>query len=153
MNPGERSYKVFQIEHGTVIDHIPHWKALEVVELLGLRDSTLLVTMGIGLQSGKMGQKDLLKIEQRELTRDEMHRLAIVAPEATINLIRGGARVDKQKVCLPDVIDRLVRCSNPGCITRHEVVPTRFYTESRQPVKLRCHYCCGFTEGEDILLQ
>lgn len=68
MHTSEREYKVFKIQDGTVIDHIPHWKALQVVELLGLRDRVSLVTIGIGLNSDKMGKKDLLKIEGRELT-------------------------------------------------------------------------------------
>ena len=148
----EREYKVFKILDGTVIDHIPHWKALQVVELLGLRQRVTLVTIGIGMQSRKMGQKDLLKIEGRELSQAEIDRLALVAPDATINLIRDSRRVGKMKVQLPDRIDQLVRCSNAGCITRHEQVPTRFRTESRTPVKLRCHYCSGLTEGEEIEL-
>ena len=148
----EREYKVFKIQDGTVIDHIPHWKALQVIELLGLRQRVSLVTIGIGLNSDKMGKKDLLKIEGRELTESELDRLALVAPDATINLIRGSVRVGKLNVKLPDQIDRLVRCSNAGCITRHESVPTRFVTESRAPLKLRCHYCSWVSEGEDIEL-
>lgn len=152
MNETQREYKVYKIESGTVIDHIPHWKALEVIELLRLRSSEGLVTLGIGLSSAKMGQKDLLKIEQRQLTPQEMHQLALVAPQATVNLIQDGGRTHKQKVVLPDRIDRLVRCSNIGCITRHEAVPTRFITVSRQPIALRCHYCNWITPEEEIEL-
>lgn len=148
----QREYKVFKIENGTVIDHIPHWKAVAVIELLGLRQAEGLVTVGIGLSSGKLGKKDLLKIEQRELTPQEMDQLALVAPEATINVIREGQRVDKHTVILPERIDRLVRCSNAGCITRHEMVPTRFVTESRNPVRLRCHYCNWVTEADELVL-
>lgn len=148
----EREYKVFKIENGTVIDHIPHWKALDVIELLGLRQTRGLVTLGIGLSSAKLGKKDLLKIEQRQLTPQEMHQLALVAPLATINLIEDGKRVKKHNVVLPDRIDRLVRCSNIGCITRHEAVPTRFHTLQRDPLRLRCHYCNWVTPAEEIEL-
>ncbi|CAN0487855.1 unnamed protein product, partial [Phaeothamnion confervicola] len=110
------------------------------------------VTIGIGLNSGKMGKKDLLKIEGRDLSESEIDRLALVAPDATINLIRDSQRVNKLNVKLPDRIDRIVRCSNVGCITRHEDVPTRFMTISRTPVQLRCHYCSWITQGEDIEL-
>lgn len=148
----EREYKVFKIENGTVIDHIPHWKALDVIELLDLRQTMGLVTLGIGLSSAKLGKKDLLKIEQRQLTSQEMHQLALVAPQATINLIENGKRVKKHNVVLPDRIDRLVRCSNIGCITRHEAVPTRFHTLHREPLRLRCHYCNWVTPAEEIEL-
>ena len=152
MTKSEREFKVFQIQDGTVIDHIPHWKSLQVIELLDLRHRDSLVTIGIGLNSDKMGKKDLLKIEGRELTESDVNRLALVAPDATINLIRGSRKVSKNKVQIPDRIDRLVRCSNAGCITRHETVPTRFETECRAPLRLRCHYCRWLSQGEDIEL-
>lgn len=136
-----REYKVYRIEHGTVIDHIPHWKSLKVVDLLGLRNCTDLVTLGIGLDSNHMGQKDLVKVENRELSQPEMDKLALVAPQATINVIRDSQRVNKHKVRVPDHIEGLVRCPNVGCITRHEYVPTRFNTTSREPLELLCYYC------------
>ena len=148
----QREFKVFKIENGIVIDHIPHWKAIEVMELLGLRERKSLVTLGIGLNSQKMGQKDLLKVEGRELTEQETHRLALVAPDATVNVIRDSQRLEKYKVRLPDQLDRILRCGNAGCITRHEIVPTRFYTESRSPVRVRCHYCCYLNTEEDLEL-
>ncbi|MEW6282435.1 MAG: aspartate carbamoyltransferase regulatory subunit, partial [Candidatus Eremiobacterota bacterium] len=128
----QREYKVFRIENGTVIDHMPHWSALRVVELLGLQDTDSLVTVGIGLQSAKMGRKDLLKVENRELTQQEINRIALVAPQATINLIREGKLADKFEVQLPDEFTGLARCGNHGCITRHEAVPPRFRTISRE---------------------
>lgn len=136
-----REFKVYQIENGTVIDHIPHWNSLKVLDLLGLRQSPDLVTLGIGLDSQQMGQKDLVKVENRELSQAELDKLALVAPHATINLIRNSVRVEKLKVRVPDRIEGLVRCPNSGCITRHELVPTRFDTLSRKPLELRCYYC------------
>lgn len=148
----QREYKVFRIENGTVIDHMPHWSSLRVVELLGLRESDNLVTVGIGLQSDKLGRKDLLKVENRELTQHEINRIALVAPKATINLIRDGALADKFIVELPEEFTGLARCGNHGCITRHESVPPRFRTLSREPVSLECHYCCYVTPGSELEL-
>jgi len=148
-----REYKVYRIENGTVIDHIPHWNSLKVLDLLGLRQSLDLVTLGIGLDSQHMGQKDLVKVENRELSQDELNKLALVAPNATINLIRDSLRVEKLKVRVPDRIEGLVRCPNSGCITRHELVPTRFDTLSREPLELRCYYCnTAFSSDELELL-
>lgn len=152
MRTSEREYKVYRIDNGTVIDHIPHWNAIKVVDLLGLRNSKNLVTLGIGLDSGKLGQKDLLKIENRELSEAEIQKLALVAPQASINLIRNGERVEKKTVSLPERIDGLVRCSNSGCITRHEHVPTRFETVERTPIQLRCYYCNTTMQAGEIEL-
>lgn len=148
----KREFKVFRIVNGTVIDHIPHWGAYQVLDLLGLRGTDLLVTVGFGLNSAKLGRKDLLKVENRELTQDEIDRIALVAPHATIDLIRDSRIVDKFKVRLPDEFTGLARCANHGCITRHEPVPPRFRTLEREPVRLQCHYCTAITEGDDLEL-
>jgi aspartate carbamoyltransferase regulatory subunit len=147
-----REYKVYRIENGTVIDHIPHWNSLKVLDLLGLRQSMDLVTLGIGLDSRHMGRKDLVKVENREVSQAELDRLALVAPQATINLIRNSVRVEKLKVRVPDRIEGLVRCPNSGCITRHEYVPTRFDTLSREPLELRCYYCNVVFQGNEVEL-
>ena len=147
-----REYKVYRIENGTVIDHIPHWNSLKVLDLLGLRRCNDLVTLGIGLDSNHMGRKDLVKVENRELSQDEMDKLALVAPQATINLIRDSNRTQKHKVRVPDHITGLVRCPNIGCITRHEHVPTRFDTMSREPLELRCYYCNWLFRSDELEL-
>ena len=147
-----REYKVYRIENGTVIDHIPHWNSLKVLDLLGLRRCADLVTLGIGLDSKNMGRKDLVKVETRELSQQEMNKLALVAPQATINLIRNSERTQKHKVEVPDHIEGLVRCPNVGCITRHEYVPTRFDTMSRTPLELRCYYCNYQFSSEELEL-
>ncbi|MBM3463541.1 MAG: aspartate carbamoyltransferase regulatory subunit [Armatimonadetes bacterium] len=148
----DREFRVYRIDNGTVIDHIPHWHAYKVLDLLGLRGTDSLVTVGFGLRSKQLGRKDLLKIENRELTTDEMNRIALVAPNATINLVRDGRRVDKFKVLLPDTFQGLARCSNHGCITRHEPMTPCFKTLDRHPVRLQCHYCTQISEGSDIQL-
>lgn len=150
--PADREYKVYRIHNGTVIDHIPHWQAYRVIDILGLRGTEDLVTVGFGLPSRKLGKKDLLKVENRELTEEEMHRIALVAPHATINLVREARIAHKFAVRLPDRFAGLTRCSNYGCITRHEPVPPRFETLSREPVRLRCHYCRQITEGPELEL-
>ncbi len=147
-----REYKVYRIENGTVIDHLPHWSSLKVLELLQLRECPDLVTLGIGLDSRHMGRKDLVKVENRELSEAEVSKLALVAPQATINLIRNSERVGKVKVRLPDRLEGLVRCGNIGCITRHEHVPSRLDTLSRQPLRLRCYYCNTVVEGDEVEL-
>ncbi|MBI3929454.1 MAG: aspartate carbamoyltransferase regulatory subunit [Armatimonadetes bacterium] len=146
----DREYKVYRIENGIVIDHVVHWGAYKVIEILGLRGQDSLVTVGFGLTSDKMGKKDLLKVENLNLTQEDINRIAIVAPTATINRVEGARIVDKFTVRLPDRFEGLIRCANPACITRHEPVPPRFLTLARSPVVLRCHYCTHVSQGDEI---
>lgn len=148
----DRSYKVYKLDKGTVIDHIPHWKAREVIDILELRGNPNLVTLGIGLDSKAMGKKDLLKIENKKLTQEELNKIALVAKHATINIIEGSKVKEKFMVKLPDEIRCLVRCENRGCITRHEDVPTIFYKASEDPIMIQCHYCESMIKEGDIEL-
>lgn len=147
-----REFKVFRIENGIVIDHVPHWSAFKVLDILGLRDTDSLVTVGFGMASDKMGRKDLVKVENRELTANDINKIALVAPQASINLIRDSVIFEKFKVRLPSTLEGLVRCCNPGCITHSEPAPARYRTLSREPLRLRCHYCLHITTSETLEL-
>jgi len=148
----ERTFKVFRIQNGIVIDHVPHWSAFKVLDILGLRGTDSLVTVGFGMASDKMGRKDLVKVENGELTVKDINKIALVAPQASINRIQDSVIVEKFKVRLPDQIRGLVRCCNPGCITQEEPAPTRFTTLEREPVRLRCHYCLQVTSSGNLEL-
>jgi aspartate carbamoyltransferase regulatory subunit len=148
----ERTFKVFRIENGTVIDHVPHWSAFKVLEILGLRGTDSLVTVGFGMYSDEMGRKDLVKVENRELTAKDINKIALVAPNASINRIQDSVIIEKFKVRLPDEIEGLVRCCNPGCITHGEPAPPRYKTLAREPVRLRCHYCLHVTGSGNLEL-
>ncbi len=145
-----REFKVFRIENGIVIDHVPHWSAFKVLDILGLRGTDSLVTVGFGMESDQMGRKDLVKVENRELTARDIHRIALVAPQATINRIRESVIVDKFKVKLPRSIEGLIRCPNVSCITHVEPAPSKFTTRSRDPLELICHYCHAVTDKENL---
>lgn len=143
-----RELKVDAINNGTVIDHIPAGKALKVLELLQ-KSADEIVTVGMNF-SGKTGKKDILKYEERELNQQEVNKIAIVAPNATINIIRNYEVVNKFKVELPEVFENLTDCPNPICVTQSEKVRTTFVVESKEPVKLRCHYCERTFNSDEI---
>ncbi|RLI63816.1 MAG: aspartate carbamoyltransferase regulatory subunit [Candidatus Asgardarchaeum californiense] len=147
--------RVKKIENGTVIDHIPKGRALAVLRILGIRYPTdFIVSVVMNVPSGKYGTKDVVKIENRELTEDELNKIALIAPEATINIIRSYKVARKFKVELPDHIENVVKCANPACITntREPVKPT-FTVIQKSPVILRCDYCGKYTTFEDIIEQ
>ena len=135
-----KELKVDPIKSGTVIDHIPANKALSVLSIIRPKETDM-VTVGVNFASKKYGKKDIVKIENRELTEDEVNSIALIAPSAKISIIRDFDIVKKTHVKIPDRIVGLAKCSNPNCVTNHEEIVTRFDVVSKQPVKLRCQYC------------
>ncbi len=154
MSKKEELY-VRKIKNGTVIDHIAAGLSLEVLKILKInRRGEDVVSVAMNVPSKKYGKKDVVKIENRELKPEEVDRIALIAPKATINIIRDYEVFEKKKVKLPDTIKGILKCNNPSCISnmREPIEPT-FNVEHMEPVRLRCHYCNRFMEREDILQQ
>ena len=137
----KRELKISAIEEGTVIDHIPTDATFKVVEILDLENHSGIVSIATNLQSKRIGKKGIIKVGGKSLTQEEVNKIAIVAPDATVNLIKNYEVKEKVKVKTPDVIDNVVKCSNPVCITNNEQVATRFYVVKKDPLKIKCHYC------------
>jgi aspartate carbamoyltransferase regulatory subunit len=144
-----KTYKVYAINDGTVIDHIPSTRALKVIDILGLENEGIL-TIGIGFSSQKMGKKDIIKIENKYLKKEETDKISLIAPNATINIIKDGKLREKRKIELPKEYYNIVRCLNPNCITSIDDVPTRFKIVSTTPLILRCHYCERIVKSGEI---
>lgn len=146
---------VKKIENGTVIDHIPAGLALEVMKILGIDGrGGYIVSVAMNVPSKKYGKKDVLKVEGRELSQAEVNKIALIAPNATINIIRSYEVHEKNKVKLPKHINDIIKCSNPSCITnRREPVEPAFTVEQLEPLKIRCRYCNRLMEKTDILKQ
>ncbi|MBU2634184.1 MAG: aspartate carbamoyltransferase regulatory subunit [Nanoarchaeota archaeon] len=132
--------KITKIKEGIVIDHIDIGKVKEVAEILNL-DTETPYTLGMNYESGKIGKKDVLKIEGKELDEEDLNKVALIALNATINKIVNYKVVSKRKVELPKLIKGIVRCFNPNCITRYEDVETQFDVVKKNPLILRCYYC------------
>ena len=146
-----RELKVKPIKNGTVIDHITANKALRVLKILQLPDQKTAVTLAMNVQSNQMGSKDIVKIEGRELASREVDEIALIAPHATINIIRDYEIIAKGKVNLLDEIKNILICSNPNCITNtQEPVETLFIVMKKGPLVLRCHYCERIMDQDDV---
>lgn len=148
-----RIYKVYALKDGTVIDHIPRWQGKTILEILGLNEQKHFVTLGIGLQSKQFGWKDVVKIEHKELSEEEVHRIALVAPNATYNIIRDHRVAKKIRVRVPEEITGIVLCPNPKCITNAESVVTRFRRLREKPLTVRCVYCERSFDGPELTLR
>ena len=145
--------KIKAIENGTVIDHITANKSLHILKILGLPDDeTKNVTIAMNVSSNEIGRKDILKIENRELDHKELNQVALIAPKATINIIRNFEPVKKDKIILPERITSIIKCTNPKCITNYENEPITpiFNVVNKYPPVVRCHYCEKLIKTEDI---
>lgn len=144
---------VAAIRSGTVIDHIRSDATFKVAEILRLARDEQVVVVGMNLPSGKMGKKGLIKIEGRELTPQEVNKIALIAPQATLSIIQDYQVTEKRSVELPEKVEGIVRCFNPSCVTNQQSVNSCFDVTDRDPVSLRCVYCERVMTGSDIILR
>lgn len=136
----EQELRVSKIENGTVIDHITGGQALNVLVILGI-DGTNGETVSIGMNvpSDRLGKKDVVKVEDRELSQSEVDVLSLIAPAATINIIRGYEVVEKHRVERPSEVTGVLQCPNDHCITnQNEPVDSHFEVLEDG---VRCVYC------------
>ena len=123
----KKELQVAALENGTVIDHIPSEKLFTV-------------------------EKGIIKIADKFFTDDEINRIAVVAPNVKLNIIRNYEVVEKRELTLPDELIGIVKCANPQCITNNEPMPTRFHVIDKDKCIIRCHYCEKEQERKDITL-
>ncbi len=147
MENNHKELKVSALENGTVLDHIPAEQVYKAVELLGLKELQSRITIGINLVSKQHGTKGIIKIEDKFFEDEELNKLALIAPNATVNVIRDFRVVEKKRLTIPHEVEGIAKCMNPKCITNHQPVRTRFTTvESKGRVSLHCHYCEKLTD-------
>ena len=133
---------VSALENGTVLDHIPAenvYKALDILNLKGIENQ---ITIGINLASKLYGGKGIIKIADKFFEDEELNKLALIAPKATVNVIRDFKVVEKKKLVMPEQIVGIAKCKNPKCVTNHQPIKTKFKTiEHDNEVSLLCCYC------------
>ena len=133
---------VSALENGTVLDHIPAkniYKALDILNLKGVENQ---ITIGINLASKQFGQKGIIKVADKFFEDEELNKLALIAPKATVNVIRDFKVVEKKVLKIPAEVTGIAKCQNPKCVTNHQPIKTRFTTlEKDGKIKLLCHFC------------
>ncbi|GHT37246.1 aspartate carbamoyltransferase regulatory chain [Bacteroidia bacterium] len=150
----KRELQVAALENGTAIDHIPPEQLFKVAYLLQLEklvDKT--ITIGNNFYSKKMGRKGVIKIANKFFGKDEISRIALVAPNVILNEIRDFEVVKKYPVTLPDELVALVKCNNPKCITNNEPMATRFTVLDKEKGTIKCRYCERKINKEDIIIK
>lgn len=141
-----KKLSVSAIENGTVIDHIPAQNLFKVINILGLDKIDNLITFGANMESRRLGTKAIIKVADKFFEFEEINRIAVVAPHAKLNVIKGYNVVEKKVVEVPDHIEGIIKCVNPKCITNFENIKTKFEVIDKQNVSLKCHYCEKITD-------
>jgi len=149
----QKELKVTALKNGTVIDHIPADKLFKVVSILQIEKCGSLVTLGNNLESKLLGLKGIIKVSDRFFEESETNKIALLAPNAKINIIRDYAVVEKRSLVLPDEIRDIVQCGNPNCITNHQSVATRFFVIKNGNVRLKCRYCEREMKQEEVKIK
>ncbi len=144
-----KKLKVDAIKDGTVIDHIKAGKGLEVVKILEYgKDDILLIACN--LNSKKIGKKDIIKIENKQLTEKEINSIALISPNASLVVIKDYKVVSKGKLQMPKSVENLIKCPNPKCISNIEDIQSKFYIDQNKENGLKCHYCEKEYRVEDV---
>lgn len=147
---GQRVRQVEAIAHGTVIDHLPPEHTLKAATVLAQPDDQIFI--GINFISKAGHQKGVIKISGRELDQTSLSQLALMAPQATINIIRDYKVVNKAVVSIPVSFDNIARCANPNCITNHEDCTTRLAVIAHEPLRVRCFHCERSFQADQLTL-
>lgn len=137
-----KALKIPPIKDGTVIDHITAGNAVKVLHILEIPKGSSIVSVAMNVKS-KLGKKDIVKVENRELDPHEVNKIALIAPKATINIIRDYEVAEKHKVELPNEVIGIVRCSNPTCVSNSAIEPvkSRFIVLNKDPPRIKCYFC------------
>ena len=150
MTTDRKELEVAALENGTVIDHIPSNQLFKVVNLLKLDRFSDSITIGNNLASQRYGKKGIIKVAGYYFKEDELNKIALIAPNAVINIIHDYKVTEKRKVSLPNDIYGIVRCNNPKCITNNEPMETHFHVIDRENIEIKCHYCERTIRKSDI---
>ncbi|MBW6462031.1 MAG: aspartate carbamoyltransferase regulatory subunit [DPANN group archaeon] len=145
---------ITKLKDGTVIDHIPQGRSLDVLKALSILKKTKnTIALIMCVDSKKIGKKDLLKLNNFELGHISLGKIAVIAPGSTIAIVKDYRVISKCQAAIPDVLISSLRCINSNCISNaKEDITSRFKVVSKEPLKVRCHYCERTFTGDGIVV-
>lgn len=144
---------VSALQNGTVIDHIPAEKLFTIASILHINELKNQVTIGNNLSSKKLGLKGIIKVSDKYFEKQELDKIALVAPTAKINIIKDYEVVEKSDIQVPDEVNEILQCVNPMCVTNKEKnVATRFHVIDKKNLTCKCHYCERIINQEDLII-
>lgn len=132
--------EVTPLVNGIVLDHIKAGLGIELYNILKLGELTCQVALILNADSKKLGKKDIIKIG--EVIDLDFTVLGYIDPGITVNVIRDGKVVKREKLELPERVFDVIRCKNPRCITSCEQeIRHIFKLTDRDARVYRCIYC------------
>ena len=143
---------VRRIKNGSVIDHIESGKAFLVLRALNITGKEgNVITVALNVPSNKFGKKDIIKVENRYLETDETNKLSLIAPHATINIIKDYKLAEKRKIQLPDFITGIFKCPNLRCVTIGENIKSVIEVIDKEKIILKCKYCGRILSIDELI--
>jgi aspartate carbamoyltransferase regulatory subunit len=142
--------KIPAIKDGSVIDHIPSRETFRIMRILNPQEFTHPITVTLNLKSNKIGKKGVIKIDDRFLTKKEVNKIAILAPNATVSIIKDYSIEEKINVKIPTELVGIINCSNPSCVTNKEEITTNFKVMRKDPLEVKCLYCEKVYEKDEF---
>ena len=144
---------VRRIRNGTVIDHIESPRALLVLNILNITGQEgNVITVALNVPSVKQKKKDIIKVENKFLEKKETDKLALIAPNATINIIKDYKLTEKRRIQLPDKIIGFFKCPNLRCITNtEEGLSSKIEIIDKKNILLKCQYCARSITTNELI--
>ena len=132
---------VGRIAEGFVLDHIEAGRSMEIYRYLSLDKLDCTVAIIKNARSGKMGKKDIMKIEC-PIDFIDLDVVGFIDHNITVNIVKDEEIVEKKPLRLPKEIRNIVLCRNPRCITsiEQELDQVFLLTDEKKEV-YRCKYC------------
>ena len=147
----EKVMKVQPIRNGTVIDHIIAGKGVKIMDLLGFNQEGTAILSIMNVKSKKLGRKDIIKIEDRELSEEDINRIALLSPRCNINIIRNYTVSEKIEAKLPKVNVGIAKCNNQNCISNNQRnLESKLELKDEETFTLKCMYCKRGMNGAEL---
>ena len=138
------------IENGINLDQIPHGNAWYIMKILNLFNSNSQAGVGLNLPSKKLGSKDLIKIENRLLTQNEIDAISLFCTGSTLSIIKDFKVINKLTLELPKVVNDIIVCPNKRCVSHQYVSKFHTFVNRKYMTVVKCHYCEKEFNIEDI---
>lgn len=136
------------INKGIVIDHIKAGHGHMLYEMLDLDKADYSVALIMNASSKAMGKKDIIKIEN--VIDLDLRVLGLIDETITVNIIEDQKIIKKINVELPEVVEDVIQCKNPRCISTSERnIVHRFELIDREQKLYKCSYCDQIYDKEE----
>ena len=147
----EKVMKVQPIRNGTVIDHIIAGKGVKIMDLLGFNQEGTAILSIMNVKSKKLGRKDIIKIEDRELSEEDINKIALLSPRCNINIIRNYTVSEKIEATVPKVNIGIAKCNNQNCISNNQRnLESKLELKDEENFTLKCMYCKRGINGTEL---